>query len=73
MWIDFVNSSGSKVTHRVLVHLITSDFSFLPAVGRQTTGQRRHSLIFTTVFFRWMPHVCDLHGSTFTYRKQFFF
>lgn len=48
MRIDFVNSSGSKVTGRALVHLIASDFNFLHAVGRQTAGQRRHSL---TIFF----------------------
>lgn len=72
MWIDFVNSSGSKVTRRVLVHLITSDFSFLLAVGRQTAGQRRHSLIFTTVFSIGC-HMCVIYMAALLHIGSSFF
>lgn len=63
MRIDFVNSSGSKVAVRALVHLNVSDFSFPHAMGRQIAGQRRHSLILTAVFLFDATCVvyCDLH------------
>lgn len=78
MRIDFVNSSGSKVTVRALVNLIVSDFSFTHAIVRQIAGWRRHGLIFTAVFPFDSTHVTlsfaviYMSRSTFTNRKQFF-
>lgn len=72
MRIEFVNSSGSKVTGRALVHLIASDFSFLHAVGRQTAGQKRHSLTFT-IFFPIGCHMCVIYMTVHLHTGSRFF
>lgn len=70
MRIDFVNSSGSKVTVRVLVHLIVSDFSFTHALRRQMAGQRRQSS-FTAVFPFDSTHVMSSFTVMYTSRSTF--
>lgn len=73
MRIDFVNSSGSNVTVRALVHLIVSDFGFTHALRRQMAGQRRQSY-FTAVFsFDSTCHIvlyCDLHVKEHFYKQK---